>query len=317
MEGLHCVAQPGATASGAVVNIQYLFDVSRVTDIVGESAATGVKAVWIHNVYAGAMVERVKGTGDNVAGNMPCTLGGVNGENGGGDIGPISCTNSGSGSSAVSIVQASGSSAAHYHDVYIEMNVAADTSTPAITVTGSSGLADELEVVKVGSDAAGNASTRCVIDIVNNSSVIARNLTQINSTCAINDHTTGRGIINLGVQAVITDYSTENPCCALASSFTSLAASGIRNDKGLQLFETATTCSTGSRINTPCTTAEITLPVGYSDTNYRVSCTGLEPTNFPQLQTVTKSNTAFTITVNNLTAAPASYSSFDCMVMHN
>jgi hypothetical protein len=317
MEGLHCVAQAGATASGAVVNIQNLFDVSRVTDIVGESAATGVKAIWVHGVYAGAMVERVKGSGDNVAGNVPCTLGAVNGENEGGDIGPISCTNSGSGSSAVSIVQASGSAAAHYHDIYIEMNVATDTSTPAITVTGSSGLADELEVVKVGGDAAGNASTRCILDIANNSSVIVRNLTQNNSTCAINDHTIGRGIINLGDQAVITDYSTENVCCALASSFASLAASGIRNDKGLQLFETTTTCSTGATINSPCTTAEINLPVGYQDTNYRLQCQGLGPTNFPQLQTVTKSNATFTITVNNLTAAAASYNSFDCLAAHN
>jgi hypothetical protein len=111
------------------------------------------------------------------------------------------------------------------------------------------------------------------------------------------------------VQAVITDCS--------ASSFTSLAASGIRNDKGLQLFETTTTCSTAATIHTPCTTAEINLPVAYPDTNYRLQCQGLGPTNFPQLQTVTKSNATFTITVNNLTAAPASYTSFDCMAAHN
>lgn len=86
---------------------------------------------------------------------------------------------------------------------------------------------------------------------------------------------------------------------------------------GLQFFNTTTTCTTAATINTPCTTAAITLPVAEADTNYRVSCTGLGPAQFPQVQTVTKSNTTFTITLNNLTAAAASYTSFDCIVGHN
>ncbi|HWY07251.1 MAG TPA: hypothetical protein VNY24_10350 [Candidatus Acidoferrales bacterium] len=92
---------------------------------------------------------------------------------------------------------------------------------------------------------------------------------------------------------------------------------GVTNGTGLQLFNTATSCTTAPTINTRCTTGAITLPVGYSDMNYRLQCQGVGPTNFPQLQTVTKSNTTFTITLNNLTAAAATYSSFDCSAVHN
>lgn len=92
---------------------------------------------------------------------------------------------------------------------------------------------------------------------------------------------------------------------------------GLTNGTGLQVFNTTTTCTTAATISTPCTTAAITLPVAYADTNYRLVCTGLSPTAFPQLQTVTKLNTTFTITLNNLTAAAATYTSFDCLVGHN
>lgn len=96
------------------------------------------------------------------------------------------------------------------------------------------------------------------------------------------------------------------------------SAGGSINGIGLQMFNTTTTCTTAATINTPCTTAAITLPVAYADTNYRIVCNGLPSvTAFPQIQTITKSNTTFTITVNNLTAAAASYASFDCVVGHN
>lgn len=93
--------------------------------------------------------------------------------------------------------------------------------------------------------------------------------------------------------------------------------SGITNAAGLQAFSTTTTCTTAATINSPCTTAAITLPVGYSDTSYRLSCSGLARTNFPQIIDYGKSNTTFTITLNNLTAAAATYASFDCVVGHN
>jgi hypothetical protein len=316
MEGFGCQSQGGATVSGAVIHIQSLFDVSRISDLSASASSANTKALWIHGVCCGTIVERVKGHGSAISGNVPCTIGSGSDSNQGGDIGPISCTGAGSGENDVAIIQSSvGNAAGHSHDVYTEMYLTSDTSTPVVGVTGSSGLADVLDRLTLGADHA--SSTRFMLDIANGSSLVVRNM-QLGgfSGNAINDHNTGRSL-SPGASAVITDYSTQNVCCALASYFTSLDVSGIKNDKGLQLFETATTCSTGARINNPCTTAEITLPVGYSDTNYRVSCTGLGPTNFPQLQTVTKSNTAFTITVNNLTAAPASYTSFDCIVGHN
>jgi hypothetical protein len=317
MEGFGCQSQGGATVSGAVIHIQNLFDVSRISDLSASASSANTKALWIHGVCCGTMVERVKGHGSAISGNVPCTIGSGSDSNQGGDIGPISCTGAGAGQNDLVIIQSSiGSAPGHYHDVYTEMYLTADTSTAVVAVTGSSGLSDFLDRLTIGADHA--SSTRFMVDIANGSSLVVRNM-QLGgfSGNAINDHNAGRGPISPGASAVVTDYSTQNVCCALASYFTSLDVSGIRNDKGLQLFETPTTCSTGATINTPCTTAEITLPVGYSDTNYRVSCTGLGPTNFPQLQTVTKSNTAFTITVNNSTAAPASYTSFDCIVGHN
>lgn len=92
----------------------------------------------------------------------------------------------------------------------------------------------------------------------------------------------------------------------------------MASNTALQMFNTTTTCTTAATISTPCTTAAITLPAAEADTNYRISCTGLPAvTGFPQIQTITKSNTTFTITLNNLTAAAASYTSFDCLVGHN
>jgi hypothetical protein len=96
-----------------------------------------------------------------------------------------------------------------------------------------------------------------------------------------------------------------------------VSAANVTNNTGLQLFNTATSCTTAATINTPCTTAAITLPVAYADTNYRIVCNGLTVTAFPQIQTITKSNTSFTITLNNLTAAAATYASFDCICAHN
>jgi hypothetical protein len=95
-----------------------------------------------------------------------------------------------------------------------------------------------------------------------------------------------------------------------------LSFNGVTNATGLQIFNTATSCTTAATINTPCTTASISLPVAYTDTNYRLGCSGLTRTNFPQIIDYTKSNTTFTITLNNLTAAAATYANFDCWVTH-
>lgn len=96
-----------------------------------------------------------------------------------------------------------------------------------------------------------------------------------------------------------------------------LKINSVNNGQGLQLLNSATTCTTGAAIGATCTTASIALPVAYSDTAYRLVCTGLGPTAAPIVETVTKSNGSFTITVAALTAVAASFSSFDCMVAHN
>lgn len=96
-----------------------------------------------------------------------------------------------------------------------------------------------------------------------------------------------------------------------------ISAGAITNSTALQLLNSSTTCTTGASIGATCTTGAITLPVVYSDTNYRLSCTGLGPTNVPIVQTYTKSNATFTITVAALTAAAASFTSYDCIAGHN
>jgi hypothetical protein len=310
--GMGCASVSGATVSGAVIHIQALFDNSWVSDLQSGASSTTTKALYIHGVCCSAHVERVKGNGNLTSTNVPCTLGPANS---GADIGPISCTGGGTGANQVAIVQSSsGSAAAHYHDIYTEAD--SNDNTTVVGVTGSSGLADVIDHLTLGADLEGG-STRYMIDIASGSSLIAHNIELGGiSGNGINDHNAGRGTISPGASAVITDYSVQG-CCGLDGYFTKPGFFGLTNNTGLQLFNTTTTCTTAATINTPCTTAAITLPVGYADTNYRVSCTGLSPTQFPQIQTVTKSNATFTITLNNLTAAAASYTSFDCSVGHN
>ena len=319
MEGFQCLAQSGATVSGAVVNIQRLFDTSRVFDISATTLSANTNALYVHSICCGASVERVKGDASNAAGSVPCTIGGSGTDgNQGADIGPISCTGPGSGKNAIAMIQGSGQAGSRIHDIYTEINSASDTSTPVIGVTGSSGLVDIIDKFSLGVDAAGISSTRYMVDIGANSSLIIRNLQVGGSGNGINDHNAGRGTISPGWNGVITDYSTENVCCALASYFTSLDASGIKNDKGLQLFDTTASCTTAAYVGATCTTAPITLPVAEPDTNYRVVCTGKGATNVPVVTSTTNSSpTQFTITIAALTAAPASFNSFDCMVGHN
>jgi hypothetical protein len=91
----------------------------------------------------------------------------------------------------------------------------------------------------------------------------------------------------------------------------------IANGTGLQVFNTATTCTTAASVGAVCTTAAIPLPVAYTDTNYRLSCTGQGVSNVPIVETYTKSNTTFTITVAALTAAAARFTAYDCIAGHN
>lgn len=105
----------------------------------------------------------------------------------------------------------------------------------------------------------------------------------------------------------------------LAQAFTAAQTfNSIGNGTGLQIFNTTTTCTTAASAGATCTTAAISLPVGEADTSYRVSCTGKGPTNVPTVvSTANSSATQFTITIAALTAAAASYSSYDCVAGHN
>jgi hypothetical protein len=89
------------------------------------------------------------------------------------------------------------------------------------------------------------------------------------------------------------------------------------NSMGLQVLNTGITCTTSATQFSACITAPIYLPVTYPDTNYRLGCTGLAPRNLPMIETVTKSNASFTITLVTLTDAAATYGSFDCWATHN
>jgi len=97
-----------------------------------------------------------------------------------------------------------------------------------------------------------------------------------------------------------------------------LKATAITNGIGLQALNTTTTCTTAASVGATCTTAAITLPVAQADTNYRIACTGKGITNVPTIVAVTNSSVSqFTITIAALTAAAASFASYDCLVEHN
>lgn len=92
----------------------------------------------------------------------------------------------------------------------------------------------------------------------------------------------------------------------------------VTNGTGLQIFNTTTTCTTGASVGATCTTAAISLPVAEADTSYRVACTGKGLTNVPVvIATANSSATQFTITIAALTAAAASFTSYDCVAGHN
>lgn len=119
------------------------------------------------------------------------------------------------------------------------------------------------------------------------------------------------GIGAAGSNPITFDANTGN------ASVASLTTGAITNAKGLQVFSTNTTCTTAASVGAVCTTAAITLPIAYADTNYRLACVGQTPTNVPIVQTDTKSNSTFTITIAALTAAAATFTSYDCWAAHN
>jgi hypothetical protein len=104
-----------------------------------------------------------------------------------------------------------------------------------------------------------------------------------------------------------------------ATKLTSLDSVAITNDKGIQLFNTTTTCTTAASVGATCTTAAISLPVAEADTSYRVVCIAKPAfTAVPVvIGTTNSSATQFTITIAALTAVAASAASYDCTAGHN
>jgi hypothetical protein len=313
ISGINCAADSGSAVSGAALEIQALFDASDISDDSSSSNVANTKVLYVHGLCCGTKVTRVAGDAHTLAGTIPCTFtGNISIEFDG-----ISCTHGGTGASQVVInLTGTNNGPSKFSDFYMEEPAGGtDRTTAAVAITGSSGYAAQLENFNLGAEVA--SSTRFIVDIANGASAVLNDITGSSiSMNIINDHNTGGKVITGPAGTLVKTYTT-NPYVTQKSYLAAPSVTGLTNDTGLQIFNTTTTCTTAATINTPCTTAAITLPVGYADTNYRLQCQGLGPTNFPQLQTVTKSNTSFTITLNNLTAAAASYSSFDCSAEHN
>ena len=167
--------------------------------------------------------------------------------------------------------------------------------------------------------------TKPCVHITNNANNqgIDLGMTQILGVGQINVLDDANGITR--TDPILYNYHFLNPNALTASAsvhldnqvFRQISIGGVANSQGAQVFNTATTCTTAATAGSTCTTTAITLPVGYSDTNYRLVCTGLSPTNVPALVGATKSNTSFTLTIATITAAPATYDSFDCIALHN
>lgn len=157
-------------------------------------------------------------------------------------------------------------------------------------------------------DALGSLSTE-VFSVQNNGEVITSHGVAINGATEITAQS-GTG----GTVAMTAGPSISAPTISGAST---ISIGTLTNAAGLQLFSSSTTCATTAAVGGQCTTGAITLPSGYSDTNYRIACSGVGPSNVPIVQFITKSNTTFTITIAALTAANASFTSYDCIAGHN
>jgi len=135
----------------------------------------------------------------------------------------------------------------------------------------------------------------------------------------INDGSTG----NHGLEiAGIIDGTGAAPAIAHLGIFNGVSGFGFPHlspDTGLQIFNTTTTCTTAAAVGATCTTPNITIPVAEPDTSYRAVCIGKNGfSNVPVvIATNNASVTQFTITIAALTAAAASFASYDCSVGHN
>jgi len=131
--------------------------------------------------------------------------------------------------------------------------------------------------------------------------------------------------LHAGATSQITSIQFSNNTCtattvdvgAIQITYPAGLMGGGTSPSNLQFLNSSTTCTTGAAVGAICTTGTITFPVAYPDTNYRIACTGLTPTNVPIVQTIAKSSASFTITIAALTAAAATFAAYDCVTGHN
>lgn len=256
MSGFSCQAAPGAVVANAILNIQRLFDKSRVDSLAVGSLTTNTLGLWIHRICCGAEISRVASLANNGQGNVPCQLGK---ENAGAIVNGLSCLKPGPGKNALVITQNNYSEPSDYRNIYIETLNDPDTTTAAIAVIGNGELyQDMLDGVLLGQDVP--SSTRYLLDIGTGASIFARRLSLgYSSPNGINDHNPGRSTISPGTRGFIASYdspATTPPILSYGSLFSSTSA----NSSATAIFNCANADTCISQKNS-AGTADVPLSV--------------------------------------------------------
>lgn len=235
MSGFSCQAEAGAVVANAILNIQRLFDKSRVDSLAAGSSTTNTVGLWIHGVCCGAEVSRVASMANNGQGNLPCQLGN---ENAGAIVNGLSCLKPGPGKNALVITQNNYSEPSDYRNIYIETLNDPDTTTAAVEVMGDGDLyQDLLDGVLLGQDVP--SSTRYLLDISAGSSIFARRLSLgYSSPNGINDHNPGRGTISPGTRGFIASYDSPASTPAILA-YGSFFSSTSANSSSSAIFNCA------------------------------------------------------------------------------
>lgn len=314
LQGFSAALNAGGTVTSAIGEFQGWNDNSKaecvnVTNNQG-TFANAPKVGYIHGMCCNVTFANVGFEGQNGAtgatGSVPLTIGngaeftqnllfiGLNA------VHPANAKNN-------IVITGSGTQQIHFvGNVYMESTVSgSDLTTPMIQIQSNAGSVF-IDGARNGAD---NASeTRYIVDnAAGSGSLRIFGVTNgVGGNC-INDHVTG-----------ITITGCISTVKGLDTTQNTLTLGGVNNAAGLQIFNTTTTCTTGASIGATCTTAAITLPVAEADTSYRTVCTGKGVTNVPVVVASTNSSASqFTITIAALTAAAASFASYDCQVGHN
>jgi hypothetical protein len=304
MSGFSCQAAPGAVVANAILNIQRLFDKSRVDSLAVGSLTTNTLGLWIHGVCCGAEINRVASLANNGQGNVPCQLGN---ENAGAIVDGLSCLRPGPGKNALVVTQNNYSEPSDYRNLYIETLNDPDTTTAAVAVIGGGDLyQDLLDGVLLGQDVP--SSTRYLLDIGAGASIFARRLSLgYSSPNGIDDHNPGRGTISPGTRGLIASYdspASTPPILAYGSFFSSTSA----NSSASAIFNCANADTCIAQRNS-AGTADVPLSV--------FNAAGVEQKAWHIVEdSVTLSEGRATVTLSG-PAAFTSSSSYSCVATDN